>query len=327
MYPTKTVGENRNISDGFHTLQTATVSPELAPFGSKINEMGQFVSGALPQVWGGSSGGSSRTASQYAMQRNGSQQRLANLTGRDINFFWKNVFSKMIPAYIKNMLEDERVVKEQGDNNFINIIIKKSQMEGKIGDIRLEAPEGLPATIEQMKDTVMTLLQTNNPEILSALAAPENLPTLSKIIGLQDFEVPGEADREKQYDEINLMVGSGPIPSPDPMTGQMTEQSSIQPEMNVDNHQIEAEICRNWLVGEKGRQCKIDNPDGYKNILLHLEAHMQMIQQMQAPTSIQPGKPNQSPQQQGPQGPQPSGNQVQPQGNNVVPMRPALQRG
>ena len=29
----------------------------------------------------------------------------------------------MIPAYIKNMLEDERLVQEQGNNNFINVVL------------------------------------------------------------------------------------------------------------------------------------------------------------------------------------------------------------
>ena len=308
MYPTKTIGENRNISDGFHSLQTATVSPELGPFGAKINEMGQFVSGALPQVFGGSSNASSRTASQYAMQRNGAQQRLANLTGRDINYFWKNIFAKVIPAYIKEMLDDERLVKEQGDNNFINVVIKKSQMDGKIGDIRLEAPEGLPATLEQIKETVMQLMQTNNPEILAALGSPENLPTISKVLGLTGFNLPGEADREKQYEEIGLLLNSGPIPSPSP-DGQMIEQSSIQPEMMVDNHQIEAEICRNWLVGEKGRQAKTDNPEGYKNILLHLQAHMTMLQQLSQPAISPDGQ-----------------NKVQPSGNDQQ-LRPELQRG
>lgn len=316
MFPTKTIGENRNISDGFHTIATATVSNELGPFGSKINEMGQFVSGALPQVFGGSSASSSRTASQYAMQRNGAQQRLSNLTGRDINFFWKNIMSKVIPAYMKNMLEDERLVKEQGDNNFINVVIKKAETEGKLGDIRLEAPEGLPATIEQVRETVMNLLQTNNPEILAAIGAPENLPVLAKTIGLTDFHIPGEEDREKQYEEIGVLLNSAPIPAQNPMTGMMEEQSSVQPEMTVDNHQIEAEICRNWLVGEKGRQAKTDNPEGYKNILLHLQAHMMMLQQLSAP-----------PQQMNPEGNSNGGqSQVQPPKDNVVPLRPALAR-
>lgn len=282
MYPTKTMGQNRNISDGFHQLQSTTVSSELAPFGAKINEMGQFVSGALPQVFGGAPGAGSRTASQYAMQRNGAQQRLSNLTGRDVNMFWRKIFGKIIPAYIKNMMEDERLVQTQGKESFVNVIIKKAQLEGKLGDIRLEAPEGLPATIEQIKETVMTLMQTNNPEILAAIGAPENMPTLSKVLGLTDFSIPGEEDREKQYDEISKLLNSSPVPSIDQM-GQPTEQPSVMPELEVDNHQIEAEICRNWLVSEKGRQAKTDSPDGYKNILLHLQIHMQMLQQLSAP--------------------------------------------
>lgn len=307
MYPTKTIGENRNIGDGFHTLQTATVSPELDNFGAKIDSLGQFVTGALPQLNGGTTNSSSRTASQYAMQRNGAQQRLANLTGRDINFLWRNIFRKVIPAYMKNMLEDERLVQEQGDNNFVNVVIKKNETTGKIGDIRLEAPEGLPLTLEQIKETVMNLLQTNNPEILAAIGSPENLPTLAKVIGLTDFTIPGEADREKQYEEIGLLLNSAPIPSIDPATGQPIEESSIQPELMVDNHQIEAEICRNWLVGEKGRQAKTDNPEGYKNILLHLQAHMQMLQQLSAPMN-------------NPQGGQ---SQVQPPSDNKPRLRPA----
>src|SRR5882757_4664834 len=186
-------------------------------------------------------------------------------------------------------------------------------MDGKIGDIRLEAPEGLPATIEQMKDTIMALLQTNNPEILAAIGAPENLPTVSKIIGLQDFVLPGEDDREKQYEEIGLLLNSGPIPAPDG-----SEQPSIMPELMVDNHQIEAEICRSWLVGEKGRQAKTDNPEGYKNILLHLQTHAQMMMQMQNPQAMQQAMQPPSNQ----QAQQPPSENGAPQGGNVIPMRP-----
>jgi len=322
MFPTKTIGENRNISDGFHTIATATVSPQLEAFGAKINELGQFTTGALPQVFGGASGSSSsRTASQYAMQRNGAQQRLSNLTGRDVNFFWKTIMSKTIPAYMKYMLEDERLVKEQGDNNFVNIVIKKAETEGKLGDIRLEAPEGLPATIEQVRETVMNLLQGNNPEILAAIGSPENLPVLAKTIGLTDFHIPGEADREKQYEEIGVLLTGAPIQEPDMMTGQMVEMPSVMPEMTVDNHQIEAEICRNWLVGEKGRQAKTDNPEGYKNILLHLQEHMKMLQSLTNPAPVQ------NPSQQSPESPESGQSQTQPPKDNVVPLRPALARG
>ena len=295
MYQTKTIGENRNISDGFHTLQTATVSAELAPFGAKINEMGQFVLGAQPQVWGGSSNSSSRTASQYAMQRQGAQVRLSALTGRTVNTFWKTIWSKVVPSYMKDMLEDERLVKPGLNGSFVQTTIKKSQMEGKIGDYYLEAPEGLPQSLDQVRDTVKEMFQSGNQQLISILSTPENLPYVNTLFGLTSIVIPGEKDREKQNEEIQQLIQSGPIPQPGQMPGQMGEGPSIAPEFQVDNHQVEAEICRDWLVGEKGRQCKIENEPGYRNVLLHLQAHMQMLQALSAPPQMAPG--NQQPQQ------------------------------
>jgi len=299
LVPTKHIPGGKGISDGFHTLQTATVSPELSPFGAKINEMGQFVSGALPSVFGGAQPNSSRTASQYAMSRQQALQRL-RITWKMLNFWWKNIFGKVIPAYMKDMLEDERLVTEKGDNSFETIVIKKAQMEGKIGSIKLEAPEGLPITMEQVADRVMELLGTGNEEIIAALGAPENLPIMRETFGLSNFYIPGEDDRDKQFEEIALLLNSGPLQTPpNPMSPQGGEQPSIMPEMMVDNHKIEAEICRAWLVGAHGRQAKVDNPPGYKNILLHMLVHIQMGQQLMAPAP-----PPMQQQQQAPQGPQ-----------------------
>ena len=40
------------------------------------------------------------------------------------------------------------------------------------------------------------------------LATPENIPYLKKAIGLTDYIIPGEDDRQKQYEEIQLLVNS-----------------------------------------------------------------------------------------------------------------------
>ena len=45
-----------------------------------------------------------------------------------------------------------------------------------------------------------------------------------------------------------------------------------------DNHALEFEICRKWIISEAGRQTKTDNPDGYKNVLLHGKMHQQAMQ-------------------------------------------------
>jgi hypothetical protein len=288
VYPAKPKS-GKSLSEGFYMVSTATLSQEVQPFSQQIQSLGQFVSGALPSLWGGEQSGSSRTAAQYSMSRNQSMQRLQT-TWKMINFWWKRVFGKVIPAYIKTMLDDERIVKEN-NGTFINELIKKSELSGKIGDIELDSSEQLPATIGQIRESVMQLLELNNPQILDSLFSAENLPLMQTALGLDDLRIPGQGDREKQYEEIELLLQSEPMPSIDPMTGMPTEMPSVMPEFEVDNHRVEGDICRSWLVSSLGRQAKTDNPAGYKNVLLHLKMHIQMNQQLSAPQAPPPMPP------------------------------------
>lgn len=287
IFPAK-AQSGKALGDGFYTASMAALSSEVEPFGNKIQEMAQFTSGALPSLFGGSQAGSSRTAAQYSMSRNQALQRLQT-PWKMINFWWKNTFSKVIPAYIKDMLEDETIVSEKY-GSFVNTIVKKSQMDGKIGAITVESAEQIPHSWGQIRDTVMELMQTNNPQILEALGSAPNLDVLSRTLGLTNFKLPGEEDRTKQYEEIRLLMESEPIPGEmDPMTGQMMEMPSVMPEFEVDNHKVEAEICRDWLVGEFGRQAKMENEAGYRNVLLHLKIHTQMLQQLMGGAPQQAG--------------------------------------
>jgi hypothetical protein len=76
------------------------------------------------------------------------------------------------------------------------------------------------------------------------------------------------------------MLKATPLPGMDPMTGMPIEESSVQVDPLVDNHAIEAEICRGWAVSEQGRMAKLENPNGYKNVLLHLQGHINALQQL-----------------------------------------------
>jgi hypothetical protein len=154
----------------------------------------------------------------------------------------------------------------------------------------------------------------NNPEILQIIGSPENLPIIREAIGLSEFFVPGEDDRNKQHEEINQLVNSQPMmvpPQVDPMQGQQMMQMgqmvppeamqpqelpSVEIDPEIDNHQIEFEICRAWLVSEAGRLAKTDNPEGYKNVLLHAKAHLQVMQMQQMQQQMAQGAaPNEKP--------------------------------
>src|SRR5262249_49513588 len=60
---------------------------------------------------------------------------------------------------------------------------------------------------------------------------------------------------------------------------QETELPSVEVDKDLDNHDIEADVCRTYLVSDAGRLLKLENPLGYKNVLLHMKEHMTYIQQ------------------------------------------------
>jgi hypothetical protein len=285
----------KTLGEAFHEIKTATLSHEVMPFATQIQSLAQMVSGALPSLFGGALEGS-ETASQYSMSRAQALQRLQNVW-KIFTTAWKQIFGKAIPAYIQEVQEDERDVQRDNDGNFINVFIRRAELEGKIGKVELEANENLPLTWSQRKDIVMMLLQAASPEILAILGSPENLPAIRDAIGLVDFFVPNEDDRNHQYDEIKLLLNSEPLPNPmDPMN---PEAPSVEIDPIFENHAIEFEVVRKWAVSQAGQQAKIDNEAGYRNVLLHGKQHyMQMMMtQMQAPEgkgAPPPEKPNPS---------------------------------
>ena len=302
IYPA-TPKSGRALAEGFYEVKTATLSQEVLPFSESVQQLGQVVSGALPSLFGGQMSGS-RTASEYSMSRAQALQRLQT-TWKMLTMWWKEVFGKVIPMYIKEVQDDERQVKKDEFGNFINVFVRRAELEGKIGSVELEANENLPITWNQQKDAVMELFNLNNEQVMAMLMSPENIPYIKKAIGLSDYIIPGEDDRQKEYEEIQQLINSEPIEMPpDPM---MMEQAmmmgqpppppmrvpSVEPDFDVDNHLLAADIDRRWLVGDAGRLCKMENPAGYENVLLHMKMHkdMDMQKMMQQQAMMQPQMP------------------------------------
>lgn len=306
VYPIK-VRTGKTAAEAFHETKTASLSAEVMPFFENIQTLGQGVSGAQPSLWGGQLSGS-RTASEYSMSRAQALQRLQNVW-KMLLIWWKTVYSKAIPMYIDEIRDDEKSVEMDEQNNFYNVFIRKSDLEGKIGRVELEANENLPMTWAQRKDTYMELLKTQNEHVLNALSSPENIRHMADAIGLEDFTVPGEDDRQKQLEEIRELINSEPLsypPSDEEVLNaiqmgqpppEVTEVPSVAIDLDLDNHDIEASVCRAYLVSEAGRLLRIENPVGYRNVLLHMKAHMEQIklglmqQQMQQEASAQQGQP------------------------------------
>lgn len=278
------------LGESFYEVKTATLSGEVLPFFNQLQSLGQLVSGALPSLFGGAVQGGG-TASEYSMSRAQALQRLQN-TWKMMTFWWKGIFGKAIPAYMKEIHEDERNVERTKDGSFVNVFIRRAEMEGKIGRVELEANENLPQTWSQKKDVIMQLIQTGVPEILQLMGAPENLNIIREAIGLDDFYVPGQDQVEKTYDDIKQLLNTEPMF--DPETQQ--ELPSVQPDPIFDNPAIAFEIIRKWVISEQGRQAKIDNEAGYRNVLLLGQGYkMLQDQQMMAQPTGEGAAPNEKP--------------------------------
>jgi LPS sulfotransferase NodH len=68
-----------------------------------------------------------------------------------------------------------------------------------------------------------------------------------------------------------------------------TEAPSVDIEPLVDNNELEAEVCKDFLKSDAGRLAKIENAAGYRNVLLHMKRHMDIQQAMMA---MQPQQQN-----------------------------------
>lgn len=281
----------KSVGDAFYEVKTATLSGEVLPFVNQIQSLAQLVSGALPSLFGGSLQGS-ETASEYSMSRAQALQRQQNVW-KMLQIWWKRIFAKAIPKYMQGMVEDERDV-QLIDGNFVGVLIRKAELEGKIGRVELEANENLPMTWNQRKDVVMQLLTSGNPELMQMLMMPENLTLLHEAIGLDEFYVMGEDDKNKAFDTIRSLLESEPIVMPpDEMNPEGLELPSTEPE-EIDNFGVAFEICRKWAISEIGRETKITNPAGYKNVLIYAKMCQLMINPMvtQEGGAANPEKPN-----------------------------------
>ena len=296
IYPTKP-GAGKTIADAFYEVKTATLSPEIFSFAQQIQEMGQLASGALPSLFGGAQPNSSKTAAQYSMSRAQALQR-QQTPWKMFTFWWKEIFGKVIPSYIKYAVDDEKFAKKDNSTgNFVNVFIKKAELVGTIGDIELEASEQLPLTWAAIKEVIMQMMQGGNPIVMEALTSPENIPFVKRAIGLNEFVIPGEDDRQKQYEEIHILITGEPTPdvnAPPDMSGQMPMGPSVDIEPAVDNNIIHADICKRWAVSDAGRLCKIENPQGYMNVLLHMKRHIDIQQAMMGMQGPQPNMPQSS---------------------------------
>lgn len=248
----------KSLDAVFAQRTPATLSKEVEPFHARLDQEGQFLSGDLPSVHGGQIQGGSGTFSEYQLSGNRALQRLG-LTWKIINAWWPLVMGKACRSYHDNLRYDDKFVQQSG-SSFLNVWIRQSEASGKVGHIEAESSDTFPMTNAQKAQKLMEFINMKDEMIMGALFHPENSHLIASLLGFGDIYIPGDDDRNKQLIEIAQMINGVPIP--------------VNPEL--DNHQVEVEVCRAWLISEAGLEAQQMNPEGYNNVFMHYMEHKQM---------------------------------------------------
>lgn len=273
-------GPDKSLSDGFFQTKAATLSSEYSTFGASLTSKQQFISGSVPSIFGGTAEGQPQTATVYTESRNRALQRL-QLTWQVISVFWNDLIYKCVRDFAENVREDQHYSNKQ-NGTFVNVWIRKSELEGSVGHVEPENNGQLPQSWGQKKDFIMSLLSMipQSPELGAILLNPNNTEMLKQITGMPDFYIPGEHDRDKQwaeYFELSISAPNGPPQDPN-NPASPPQQSSIQPDIHVDDHAVHMQVLKNILVSPIGLALYKTNPEGYQNCIAHYVQHELMLQ-------------------------------------------------
>jgi len=257
IFPIKAPMDGSPLSGAFHSLKTATLSEETETFARRLDEKGQFVSASFPSIYGGPATSGSKTAKEYTESRAMALQRLS-IPWNTVKFFWAGLMGKAVPLFIAALKESQQDYKSVDKTNtgFVNNWITQEDIAGKIGRVEADVDEDMPQSAAQLKDIFVQLMTLKDEHISEAIYHPENTGLLIKALGAPDFYIPGNDERNKQYDEFRALLRGEAV--------EITE---------IDNNVIEAEVCDVFLTSATGLMIKKNNPEGWEAIRKHRNEH------------------------------------------------------
>lgn len=272
----------QSLAAGFFQPEPAQVPPDLAQHAANLmGPIAQFLTGAFPALFGGTMANND-TAAGYSMARDQAMGRIG-LVWRRMKFFHSDIMLLAVDCFRKNRPNDVEVTLLGAGAAFESKWIRLADLKGNLFSYP-ETDEQYPTLWSQQRAVLMQLIATPDPQIQSVLAHPENMVLIKRLIGLEEFVIPDEESRTKQYREIAQLVGESPVVRRDDATGVELVLPSIMPDQFADNHATELEICMRWFSADAGQVAKVEAPAGYANVRAHAMFHREYLlkQQRQA---------------------------------------------
>ena len=299
----------QSLAAGFFQPEPAEVPPDLAEHAANLmGPVSQFLTGAFPALFGGAMSGND-TASGYSMARDQAMGRIG-LVWRRMKFFHADIMLLAVDCFRRNRPHDVEVTLLGAGAAFESKWIRLADLKGNLFSYP-ETDEQYPTLWSQQRAVLLQLLANPDPQLQGVLAHPENMALVKRLIGLEEFVIPDEESRTKQYREIAQLVAEQPLVHRQDVTaavapGMAADAAasgsgagvdaeiilpSILPDEFADNHAVELEICMRWFSSDAGQVAKIEAPLGYANVRAHALFHRDYLrkQQAQAVAASTPG--------------------------------------
>ncbi|MGD0403423.1 MAG: hypothetical protein ABSB66_09505 [Candidatus Acidiferrales bacterium] len=290
----------QSLAAGFFQPEPAEVPGDLAEHAANLmGPIAQFLTGAFPALFGGAMSNND-TASGYAMARDQAMGRIG-LVWRRMKFFHADIMLLAVDCFRRNRPNDVEVTLLGAGAAFESQWIRLADLKGNLFSYP-ETDEQYPTLWSQQRAVLLQLIANPDPQIQAVLAHPENMALVKRLIGLEEFVIPDEESRTKQYREIAQLVAELPLVKRQDVTSAVNPAfkeavasgvdaeiilPSIMPDEFADNHAVELEICMRWFSSDAGQVAKIEAPLGYANVRAHALFHRDYLQKQQAAAAPQ----------------------------------------
>jgi crotonobetainyl-CoA:carnitine CoA-transferase CaiB-like acyl-CoA transferase len=260
-----------------------------------MGPISQFLTGAFPALFGGAMSNND-TASGYAMAREQAMGRIG-LVWRRMKFFHADIMLLAVDCFRRNRPHDVEVTLLGAGSAFESKWIRLADLKGNLFSYP-ETDEQYPTLWSQQRAVLMQMMGSPDPQMQTLLSHPENMALIKRLLGLEEFVIPDEESRNKQYREIAQLVAEAPVVRTQDvthLTGTASEADvilpSVLPDEFADNHAVELEICMRWFSSDAGQVAKVESPLGYANVRAHAMFHREYLLKQQAATAGVAGAP------------------------------------
>jgi hypothetical protein len=285
----------QSLAAGFFQPEAAEVPGDLSEHAANLmGPVAQFLTGAFPALFGGAMSNND-TASGYAMARDQAMGRIG-LVWRRMKFFHADIMLLAVDCFRRNRPNDVEVTLLGAGAAFESQWIRLADLKGNLFSYP-ETDEQYPTLWSQQRAVLLQLIANPDPQIQAVLAHPENMALVKRLIGLEEFVIPDEESRTKQYREIAQLVGELPLVKRQDVTAAVHPAfkeaaangvdaeiilPSVMPDEFADNHAVELDICMRWFSSDAGQVAKIETPLGYANVRAHALFHRDFLRKQQA---------------------------------------------